>query len=284
MEEFFLLYCKLILSIFLIFMHMRGLVCFITVLLLQITVAAQSPFGSSKQFFKKKLYYAELNGGGILSSMDYKKNQYDSYQSNPFLNKTFGLGLRVQFSNNLSFSSQLTYRTLGASFPKYDNMVLKANNLNLFVPFELDHFFEPVPNRVLPNAMFFAGPFVAYNIGGHIVSDKINQEMTSDEMLDYDYGLEAGLGLRIPTFSFTGKSFITVKASYFRGFANTLPSSIRHSEDQMKMLMLTNKGRRNSQGIRLTLSYELTLTKVEMTSFTAGGDGKKTYKRFVVKK
>lgn len=280
---FFYYIAELILFIFLIFIVMRGLICLITVLLLQITVAAQSPFGSSKQFFQKKLYYAELNGGGILSSMDYKKNQYDSYQSNPFLNKTFGLGLRVQFSNNLSFSTQLTYRTLGASFPKYDSMILKANSLNLFVPFEYDYFFKPVPNRVLPNAMFFAGPYIAYNIGGHIVSDRIKQELTSDEMLDYDYGLEAGFGLRVPTFSFTGKSFITVKASYFRGFANTLPASIRHSDEQMNMLMLTDKGRRNNQGIRLTLSYELTLTKVEMTSFTAGGDGKKTYKRFVVK-
>ena len=263
---------------------MKSFICLVLIIFLQIVVIAQSPFGSSTQNFKKNLYYAELNGGGVMSSMAYDKNQYDVYNSDPFLNTTFGLGLRVQFDKHLSFSTQLSYRGQGASFSKYDNISIKTKNLNLFIPFEYDYFFKPIPKRVLPNAMFFAGPYIAYNIGGSIVSDRIKQDLTAGEMLDYDYGLEAGLGLRIPTFSFTGKSFLTIKASYFRGFANTLPASHEHGDEQMEMLMLTNKGRRHNQGIRLTLSYELTLSKIEMTTFTAGGDGKKTYKRFVVPK
>jgi hypothetical protein len=50
-----------------------------------------------------------------------------------------------------------------------------------------------------------------------------------------------------------------------------------------EQLMLSSAGKRFNHGIRITLAYEMSVLKKEFNKFTAGGDGKRTYERILVK-
>lgn len=245
---------------------------------------SQSPFGASTPQFGRNLFYIDLTGGLVIPSMTFSDTPYDQIESEQFNGKTYGASFRIQFRKELSFSSQFSYRELGSNFLKNGNYRIRANYLNLFTPLEYDLFLTPKPKSYLPNLLFFVGPYFAYNIGGSIKTDLVNVvDLSVNEIAQLDYGLEGGVGFRIPTFSLTGKSHLNIKASYFRGLANTFPFELTYDTEKANNLMLSDQGIRANQGIRLAISYEFSLAKKEMTTFTAGGDGKKTYRKFIVK-
>lgn len=255
----------------------------VTLFIVQFTFS-QSPFGASTPLFGKNLFYIDLNGGLLIPSMNFADTPFDQIESQRFFGQTFGLSFRIQFQQHFSFSTQFSYRELGSNFLDNRNYRIRANYLNLFTPLEYDLFFSSKPKSTAPNLMLFAGPYFAYNLGGSINSDLVNGvELSESEIAQLDYGLEGGVGVRIPTFSFSGKSHLTIKASYFRGLANTFPVELAYEAQKADDLMLSSNGIRVNQGIRLAISYEFSLAKKEMTTFTAGGDGKKTYKRYIVK-
>ena len=130
--------------------------------------------------------------------------------------------------------------------------------------------------------MAFSGPYVGYNVSGSMASGNNTIELSKDELSEIDYGAELGIGFRIPTFSMDGRSNLNIKASYFRGFANSFPADLsKYSAEEMSSYYLSSQGSRVNQGFKLTLSYDLSMEKKKVTTFTAGGDGKRTYKRFV---
>jgi hypothetical protein len=264
-------------------MVFKSTIIFCQLMLLAFFLSAQSPFGASKVGFNKNLFYFDLNGGFSTPSLVFDNNQFAGLKSDRFFDQTFGMGLRIQFKPKMSFSTHLSYRELGGKFNDYHQFCLQANYLNLFSPLEYDIQLTAKPRSHLPNIMLYAGPYFAYNLGGTINSEQIELLLTSNEMAQLDYGVEGGMGIRVPTYSFTGKSYITLKASFFRGLANNFPVGSTHELAQKEQLMIADAGSRFNQGLRLTVSYELSLNKKKMTTFTAGGDGKKTYKRILVK-
>jgi len=249
------------------------------ILFSSIFLMAQSPFGVSKQPFTGQTCYFELNGSAMLPKVGFSGTGFDNTISENIFRKAFGMAIRWQYERNWSLAGNVTYRETGAYFPSNNNFRLKSNDINLYIPVEFDLYIKAKPRMKPPQFVFFAGPYFSYNIGGEIISDLLQQDLSEQNISPYDAGVEAGVGMRIPTFSFSHRSFINIKASYFYGLLNTFPNE-RVAYEQ---LMLSKAGKRFNHGIRITLAYEMSVLKKELSSFTAGGDGKRTYKRILVK-
>lgn len=240
---------------------------------------AQSPFVLSKQKFNEQACFFELSGSLILPKVGFVGTEFDCNSSKNDFRNGFGVAVRWQFDKQWSLAANVSYRETGVFFPNNNNYRLMSKNINVFVPFDFDIYIKAKPRVKPPQFVLFVGPYFSYGFNGEVVSDLIQQNLSAKNTSPFDVGIEAGAGMRIPTFSFTHRSFIIIKASYFYGFTNTFPKE-RVFDD---FLMLSKTGKRYNNGIRITLAYELSMLKKEMSSFTAGGDGKKTYKRILVK-
>jgi hypothetical protein len=261
---------------------MKSFFIFLFLLFVALYSFAQSPFGASKVNFSGKLHYVEMGGGGILSTMPYYNNIFEGNKKEMVWGQTLELAYRLQFSESSSFATRVSYRSLGVNFPENDNFQLKANYVNLYFPFEYDFKSSDRRKKSAPAFVVFGGPWLAQQIGGNIKSDKIEQVLTFNEIVPYDAGLELGVGLRVPIFSFTSRGYLAFKASVFHGALNTLPGNSLCTPDQQQDLFISDQGSRFNRGIRLSINYEMSLQSKKLTTFTAGGDGKKTYKRFIV--
>ena len=247
-----------------------------------INLFAQSPFGVSKEHLEKKLFYVELMGGTVLPDIKFSGTSFSDAKSSRYFDKTGGVSFRFENKRFFSITAQLSYCGLGGYFPDNDDFKLKANYLNLFIPVELGCRMFSKKKKNGPCMILFAGPYGAKQIGGHISSNTLDIELTDNDISNWDYGAEGGIGLRIPTYSLNGHSNLTLKASYYRGFANTFPETIDYDSEQMTERMLSETGERYQCGFKLSLSYGFSLEKRQVSTFTAGGDGKKTYKKFLV--
>ncbi|MGF7140049.1 outer membrane beta-barrel protein [Roseimarinus sediminis] len=254
----------------------------VLLLLIPVVLAAQSPFGVSRQKFDKKEYFVGIHGGVMVPFTTYSGTPYDGIAQKRYLDQTGGMDFRMHLARVFSLNTSISYRRSGARFPGEKNHAYQSQYLAFSLTPEI-HFrlFEPL-RGVPPEVMFFAGPFVANNLKEHIVSNELDVLVPPALLQKWDYGLDAGVGLRIPTYSFTGQSYLTIKLAYYYGVASTFPASEEFEGYTGSQLLLSESGERFNRGIRLTLSYELSLAKKKHTTFTAGGDGKRTYKKILV--
>lgn len=244
---------------------------------------AQSPFGVSRQKFEKKEYFVGIHGGVMVPFTTYLTTPYDGTAQKRFLDQTGGLDFRMHLARVLSLNTSVSYRRTGARFPGEKNYSYQSKYLAFSLVPEV-HFQLLEPLRgVPPEILFFAGPYVAKNLKESIVSNELDVLVPPALMQKWDYGMDAGMGLRIPTYSFTGQSYLTLKVAYYYGMANTFPTSSNFEGYTGNQLLLSESGERFNRGIRITLSYELSLAKKKHTTFTAGGDGKRTYKKILVR-
>lgn len=256
----------------------------IILLILSTVVSAQKhrPFGPTAQQYEKNVFFLELMGGGILPSMKFDGTNFDNYQTGRFTGQTEGIGFRIQNTKYFSYGALFSYRAQGLSIPEQDNYLMHTNNLNLYVPAELNLRLIESNQKASPVVLAFAGPYVAYFLNGNAEVGKTDYPITTDEMAQWDAGVEAGVGLRIPTFSVQGKSDLNLKVSYYYGLLNTYPEiGADYPDENLDLLLLSKKGNRYNCGIRFTFSYAISFGSGKPTTFTAGGDGKKTYKRFL---
>ena len=252
------------------------------ILCLSVTAMAQKPFGPSEQAYKGNIFYLELLGGGISSSMKYSGTAFDSYSSGLFIGQTEGLGFRIQSTKSFSYGALFSYRVQGVSFPDENNYLLKAGYLNLYLPFEFSVKLLQSKRKASPAIIAFAGPYAASFLKGNVNIGNSEYELGQGEVNKWDAGIEGGIGLRIPTFSLQGKSDLNLKVSYYYGLLNTYSVfSTDYPQENMDLLLLSSSGSRINHGIRFTISYDISFGGGSPDSFTAGGDGKKTYKRFL---
>ncbi|MDA3818537.1 MAG: outer membrane beta-barrel protein [Prolixibacteraceae bacterium] len=260
---------RLILSFFLIFLMCK--------------LNAQSPFGEAKERFTKNIYFIELTGGTILPSYDFFDTpSLDNTERGVLYNHTEALTFRTQFRRHFSFSPRISYDVKGGSYPS-DNLVVKTNNISLLTPIEFNGYFSEKKKITKPGWLFYLGPYVSYSLGGYLKNAEDEYSLEPEDFNTFDAGFEAGIGLRIPTFSFTGMGNFTLKAAFYHGFVSSYPEAVTLRIVKFDELMFSENGQRYNMGIRLTLSYEIALLKKEMPTYTAGGDGKRSYKKFIVK-
>ncbi len=253
-------------------------------LLLCITGFSQSPFGTSKVVFDKPVYFFEMGGGALYSSYYFYQNDLGNYTQQSTWGKMGELSLRVQFKEKVSAAARFSFRQTGSYFPEFDQLEIRPNYINIFLPVQYEIRKVEKRDKVKPMLMVFGGPWSAFRVGGNVKTASLTlHEISQNQVSTFDAGFEAGLGFRIPTFSFSSQGYLTFKISAYQGLLNTLPTNSGFTEEQMKTYMLSDEGYRFSRGIRFSVVFEMSLHKKPTTSFTAGGDGKRTYKRFIVK-
>lgn len=246
------------------------------------SVFSQTPFGASKQKKKESKYHIELIAGAITPSIQYKNTFFDNFEQDLVVDKMAGLAFRINLSELVSFSTQVNYRSASISIPDYNEYFLTSHYINLYTPFELNCNIYKRRRKSGKCLFFYGGPYFAVNLGGEMSSQNFVLALSSNEIAPYDYGLELGLGIRIPTYTFTTKSNIAIKASYLFGLANTFPESFQsYSNDELSNYLISADGQRVNRGFQLTITYEISVENKSITHFTAGGNGKKTYKKFI---
>jgi hypothetical protein len=245
---------------------------------------AQSPFGEAKERFSKNIYFIELTGGVILPTFNFFDTSLDNSENTFLYNQTEALSFRVQFRRHFSFSPRISYDVKGGAYPQlYEDVIVKSHYLSLLTPIEFNGYFSEKKKIMKPGWLLYLGPYVSYNLGGYLKNDGVEYDLNPDDFNVFDAGFEAGVGLRIPTFSFTGMGNFTIKAAFYHGFVNSYPEKQTARIADYGELMFSANGKRYNMGIRLTLSYEIALLRKEMPTYTAGGDGKRSYKKFIVK-
>lgn len=256
----------------------------VILVLISVAVSAKknAPFGPTVQQYENNVFYLELLGGGIMPSMKFEGTNFDNYQSGRFTGQTEGIGFRIQSTKSFSYGALISYRAQGLSVPDQNKYLLNTNYLNLFVPLEFGVHLIQSKRKASPVLLGFAGPYAAYFLNGNAEAGGEEYPITSAEISQWDAGIEVGLGLRIPTFSLQGKSDLNLKVSYYYGLMNTYPNfDAAYPEENLDILLLSKTGSRFNRGIRFTFSYALSFGKGTPQTFTAGGDGKKTYRRFL---
>jgi hypothetical protein len=227
--------------------------------------------------------FVEIFGGGIYSSMLYSDKNYQSFERNHNILQDYGLGIRFQFGYLFSVNPRIANFGQGISLKTENQYHFKQNMVGVFLPFEVQ---IPLKNRMktgITKLFFYVAPYLSTPISGEIKTINSIQKPRASDMVKYNYGAEAGIGIRIPTFSMNERSNINIRASYMRGFNDTYSpfelDKILHPIGEEIYLL---GGLRYNHGIKLTLSIELFLSSNKMTTFTAGGDGRKNFKRVIV--
>ncbi|MCF8362218.1 MAG: PorT family protein [Prolixibacteraceae bacterium] len=245
---------------------------------------AQSPFGEAKERFMKNVYFIELTGGVILPSYNFFDTSYDDLYGDVFYNQTGALAFRTQFRQHFSFSPRISYDIKGGAYPSnYNDFEVKSHYLSLLTPIEFNGYFSEKRKITKPGWLLYLGPYVSYGLGGSLKNAEVEYDLEPEDFNTFDAGFEVGIGLRIPTFSFTGMGNFTLKAAFYHGVVNSYPEKQTSRIADFGEIMYSENGTRYNMGLRFTISYEIALLKKEMPTYTAGGDGKRSYKKFIVK-
>jgi len=242
-----------------------------------------NPWFTSKDLLVKNKTFFELFGGAVYPDMIYSEKSIINVEHKPLFSYDAGVSIRFQRGKWFSFSPRFTFLGQGVSM----NDELKYRLLSKYVSFTLPVEFQidlsQKMNKSNPKIYFYFGPYIATPASINILTNGSSVWLKRSEMTIINYGAEAGLGIRIPTFTLDGRSNINLRLSYLRGLNDTYSVYEKGIKDQSKRAQLyINDGQRFNSGIKLTVCIEIPLKTKKFVTFTAGGDGKKNYKRVVV--
>jgi hypothetical protein len=243
----------------------------------------EEPWFTSKDMMIKHKTFIELFGGPLYSNISYSKSPFNKMEQKPIFLYDAGLSIRFQQGKWFSFSPRFTFICQGIAFENNMKYNLRSNYLSFSFPVELQFELNKKLNKSVTKFFFYASPFVATPVSVHIKTTDYSNWLTSDEIGVIDLGGEAGFGFRIPTFSLEGSSNITIRLSYMRGVNDTytrFEKNIINQSQQEKLFL--NGGERYNSAVKLTIGVEIPMKAKKYVSFTAGGNGKKNYKRVVV--
>jgi hypothetical protein len=241
------------------------------------------PWFTSKDKMIKNKTFIELFGGSVYSNMNYSAKSFNTVERVPLFTYDTGISIRFQRGKWFSFSPRLTYLCQGVSFDDDLKYKLRANYVNFSVPLELQFGLRNKMNKSIPKIFFYATPYIGTPISYHIKNNVYSDWLSYSEMSVFNMGVEAGFGFRIPTFSLEGSSNITIRLSYLRGLIDTYTKLEKTIVNQpLREQLFLDGGKRFNSAIKLTIGIEIPVKTKKYVSFTAGGDGKKNYKRVVV--
>jgi hypothetical protein len=262
---------------------LRGLKLFLFVFSLSLSgssVLAKNPWYSDKDKFAGNGCYLDIFGGGVYPDMKFSNAELNAIERNPMVMYDLGMSLRCQMINWFSAGSRLSYFGQGVSLNNISQnnisqtYKLKVNYVGLSIPLEFQ--FDLIKKKKGANmkSFFYLAPYFAVPVSGSIKSGVSDEKVVrGDNVADYNYGAEAGIGLRIPTFSLEDRSNLIFRLSWLQGLNDTYPEL--GGVDGFS-------GNGINSAIKLTVCVEIPLKTKKMVSFTAGGDGKKSYKKVVV--
>jgi len=159
---------------------------------------------------------------------------------------------------------------------------MKLNYLNFSVPVDLQFPLGKRNQTGTTKFFIYAGPYIALPVSANIAAGGFSGNLKMADLTKPDYGLDAGLGFRIPTFSLESRSYLTLRLCYTRGFADTYSLAESTMNTAINDQLFLDGGKRYSSCIKLIVGVEIPLKNKKMISFTAGGDGKKNFKKIVI--
>lgn len=252
---------------------------FFAVAILPIFTCAEETFGAYKNA-RQDIYFIEFIGGAGFPSL-YGASLSQQNETNFAYNE--GISFRWQNRELISVAGQLNHANSTYFSVFHSGASLNTTNITFYIPVEVEFKLVKNKRRVSSRILLFSGPYVGYYLGSHIKSDVGIGNRALDEFNKWDFGLESGIGFRLPIFKMHTLSNLSFKASYFRGFGEFGSSNSNYNNlFSLKMVAVNEPVSLYNHGVRLTACYELSLRKWKMTTFTAKGNGKTNFERFVV--
>jgi hypothetical protein len=263
-------------------MIMKKLFILLVFIAVTASVWAETPWFPPTNLIKAKKTYFELFGGMQQADMRFDSPGFPGLKRNFDPKVAAGFGFRYQVGDYFSSGLYAVYSQNGISLGEENHYSFYSDNFGIYWPVEYHIKICPDP-KVKTRLFVQAGPYFSVPVGGRVISGNYTLPMTKALVAPIDYGVEVGSGVRVAVFSLQGRSYIRLKASYFRGFANTYSESeLNGTARSINQSIYSVTGKRVNQGLRLIFSIEIPLEREDVVTFTAGGDGKKTYKRFVM--
>lgn len=243
--------------------------------------AEYRPFAPKKGY--EPIFYVELLGGAFVPAFSNALNQVSSANYSPGYSE--GIAIKFQVLNKYSLAVQTAMLRHEVKYGMENEYQLESSQLLLMMPLEVEWSLTPHREQVSPVISLFTGPYLLNNRNGSYRIEKTTVQLSKNDIPDWSYGVEAGLGFRLPVFSMNMRNSLAFKASYYHGlnesFALPIAQTLGESQILKSSLLSESTFSRNS-GFKLTIVYEFALKKYKMTRFTAGGNGKTTYERLVI--
>lgn len=264
----------------------------ITVILLftvEMSFSQQGPWFKEKEKFIESCCHLEIFGGITLPGMKYSDPAVSKYDKDLFVLPDFGASLRYQKIKPFSFGARISYSGMGVHFSDISDIntqgstkvgySLKIYYLTLSSPFEYQVDIIKSIRGGNPKTFFYLTPYVSTPLSATVESSNTNLKLKpGKDIRNFDCGAEVGFGFRIPTFSLEDRSNLILRFSFLQSFIDSYP------DDNNKVLnqkLLVVDGTRYNSAAKVTLCIEIPLKPQKVISYTAGGDGKKNYKKVV---
>jgi hypothetical protein len=242
----------------------------------------KNPWFTKKDKLIGKKVYWELFGGLTYPKMIYSFTVYDQNKRKSLFLPDVGLASRFQMRKWFSLNPRLSYSPQGVAFPGSNDYKLTLNYLKFSLPVDFQ-FMIGKRNQIGTSKFFlFAGPYVSLPLSEKLSTGEFSYSIKMGDMNIPDYGVNAGFGLRIPTFSLESSSYITLRLEYDRGFSDTYSANESSVAPVLDERLYLNGGKRYNSAFKLIVGIEIPHKNKKMISFTAGGDGKKNYKKVVI--
>lgn len=265
---------------------------FVTVVLLfivKLSFCQETPWFKEKEKFIESCCHLEIFGGITLPGMKYSDPALSSLNKELFVLPDFGASFRYQKIKPFSFGARISYSGMGVSYSDISGFysqgsaaigyTLKINYLIISSPFEYQVDIIKSKRGGNPKTFFYFTPYISTPLSASAESSNTSLNLKpGKDIKNFDCGAEVGFGFRIPTFSLEDRSNLILRFSLLQGFIDSYPNATNKVFNQ-KFLVVD--GTRYNSAAKVTLCVEIPLKPQKVISYTAGGDGKKNYKKVV---
>jgi hypothetical protein len=257
------------------------LIAFFVIMLFEGTAYSKTPWYRPIEHFIGKNYFIEISAGGSYSNFFYSQRLNNQIDRKFNIKPDLGLTFRVQFKKYLSLASTFSYENRGVTISDQIEYQLSARFFTFYLPVEYNWLMFPRSRSKSGYFISFA-PYAGIPFAGSIQYEGMKLPLSKGNFKQYDIGAEIGAGVRICTYSNKNVTNIRFRLSYCQGFINTFSAMEMQGEAiALNLPKYIIDGNRLNQLVKLTVSLEFPFKQKEVVSFVAGGDGKRTYKKFV---
>jgi len=188
--------------------------------------------------------------------LDYTNPNLKDYKSSITERELLGVFLEAKLKKNWSLRPELLYIGKGQ---KIDNLgvsyTLKSNYFEMRLPVLYTY---KSGRGVSPYAIL--GPTISLASGGKITFDNLETKITKANLATLDYGLVAGLGVKVPLRIQRFPLILAAEIAYTHGFNNTYGESEKNeAATALNRNSYTIEGTRKNRGVEFALSLAMPL-------------------------
>jgi len=245
------------------------------------TVFSQTPWYQPIEHFIGKNYFIEVIAGGSYSNFYYSQRLNNQINRQLSIMPHAGLTFRVQLKKYLSIAPTFCYENRGTHISDQIEYQFLSRYFTFYLPVEYNWLMFP-GSRSQSGYFISLAPYAGIPFNGAINYEGLKIPISEGNLKPFDLGAEIGAGLRISTYSKKNITNLRIKLSFCQGFVDTFSSMEKKGEAiALNLPKYIIDGKRLNQMVKLSIGLEFPFKQKEIVSFVAGGDGKKTYKKYV---